>query len=386
MRRFYLLALVMYVVATGLGTVLRVALVQPVEHLDFAFALHAHSHTLYFGWAALTLFTLFFERVGARDGRVRAALWSIAAISAATFVAFLHSGYGAPGVIVSTLSLVVWAAVIGLFLARARGQGGVDLAYLRVAVAYVGLAGASALSRVVILVLKVADPLPGQLAVFGFLHAFAAFFTLGLMGLLARYCAQRGAPLSERRLRLQLWFLAPLGALTFPLGVPGGMSSALGPPARLAAALLLVPAGLWVHNLWTASARLQGPERPVLRTLAALWAFKAAMEAAGAFGLAEAATAARHPAILYLHVLLLGVVSASLLLLSRAALGLGPRLVHLHQAGVALMTVGLALAGLPSLVPALALPVVTGLMLAAAGGMAVVLVGATAAVEAFFAP
>ncbi len=387
MALFLRLSLVLYLVATTLGVVLRTALVAPVEGLNFQFALHAHSHTLYFGWAALALFALFYERLGATDRRPRLVLWGVVVVAVATFGAFLYRGYGPPGVIVSTVALVVWAFAIGLFLWRARGMEGIDLAYLRVSVVYIGIAGCSALARVVILFKRVEDPLPGRLAVFGFLHAFAGFCVLGLMGLLARYCEERGARLDERRLRWQLWLLAPLAALTFPLGVPGGMDSALGPPARVAAVLLAVPAALWVHNLWTAAGRLDARARPAVRTLAAVWAFKAALELLGAFGLAETAAAARHPAVLYLHVMLLGVVTASLLLLSRASLRLeSPWVVHAHQGGVAVMTLGLGLASGPAFFPSLGLPLVAGLWVATAGGFAVVLVGVVATVEAWLLP
>jgi hypothetical protein len=222
--------------------------------------------------------------------------------------------------------------------------------------------------------------------VFGFLHAFAGFFGFGLMGLLAKHCADAGAPLEPRSLRLQLWLSAPLAALTFPLGVPGGQTSWLGPPARVAAAVLVIPAVLWVRNLWASAGRMPDAPRAALRTLAVMWALKAAMEALGALGFAETATQARHPAILYLHLTLLGVISAGLVFLLRHQLGLpslGP--LHLHQGGVALMVLGLAVAGLPAVMDS-PLSVVTGLWLAAAGGAVVVGAGVLTTLEAWLAP
>lgn len=381
MHTFLRASLLLYLLATLLGVLLRYALVAPVPFLTFGNALHAHSHTLYFGWAALALFTLFFERVGASDGPVRWTLWSIIALALATFGTFLHSGYKGPGVVVSSLSLLVWGAAVTLFLRRAKTCRTIDVTFLRVAVAYVVIAGLSAATRVVLLVLKVENPLFGALAVFSFLHAFGAFFGFGLMGLLARFLAERGAPLDERSLRWQLGFMTPLSALTFPLGVPGGMGSFLGPTARLAAALLLIPSALWVWNLGRASGKLPAAERLVLRTLVLAWALEALLEAAGALGLAEAAARARHPAILYLHVELLGVITAGLLFLVRQKLGrtsASPLL--LHQAGVGVMALGLGLAGAPAML-GWQTPVVAGLWAAAAGGVLVVGAGLWVAVE-----
>jgi len=59
------LSLALYVLATSLGLLLRVSFIQPLPWLHFGHALHAHSHTLYFGWAGLGLLTLAYEQVGA---------------------------------------------------------------------------------------------------------------------------------------------------------------------------------------------------------------------------------------------------------------------------------------------------------------------------------
>lgn len=366
MERFLRLALLVFLTATGLGLVLRYAMVDPLAGLDFNHALHAHSHTLYFGWAGLALFTLFFERVGATDVQVRRALWAIAAVSVATLIAFLHSGYGRPGIIVSAVSLGVWGFAVALFLRRARGQKAPDLAWLRVGVSYVVVASLGAGARVVLLVAK-ADPLWGKLAVAFFLTAFAGFFLFGVVGVLAHFLEQRGAALDAKLLRWQLGWMTPLTALTFPLGVPGGMDTPFGPMARLASVLLVVPAALWLVNLWNATRQLPGLSRTVLRSIAIAWAAKSVFEVGAAFGLDVLAAASRHAVILQIHLVLLGVVTAALLLVVRARLGrvTGPALL-MHQAGVVVLCAGLLVAALTAFG---ALPMGNfGLWLAVAGG------------------
>lgn len=380
MERFLRLALLIFVLATGLGLVLRYAMVEPVAGIVFGHALHAHSHTLYFGWAGLALFTLFFERVGARDAAVRRVLWAIAGVSVATLLAFLHSGYGRPGIVVSAVSLVVWGFAVGLFLKRAKGQQAPDLAWLRVAAWYVVVASVGAGARVVLLVAK-ADPLWGKLAVASFLTAFAGFFLFGVVGVLARFLEQRGARLDPRLLRWQLGWITPLTALTFPLGVPGGMDTALGPVARVASVALVVPAALWLVNLWSASRHVATGCRHVLRSIAVAWAVKAVVEVGAAFGLDVLAATSRHAVILQIHLVLLGVVTAALLLVVRARLGrvTGPALL-LHQAGVGVLCAGLLLAALSSF-GALAAGT-QALWLAVAGGAVVWVVDLALVVDA----
>jgi hypothetical protein len=369
MERFLRLALLFFLLATGVGLVLRYAMVEPVVGLVFGHALHAHSHTLYFGWAALALFTLFFERVGATDPMVRRALWAVVGVSLATLVAFLHSGYGRPGVVVSAVALVVWGLVVGLFFRRAHGRSERDVAWMRVGAWYVVVAALAAGARVVLLVTK-ADPLWGKLAVAGFLTAFAGFFLFGVVALLMHFLEQRGAKLDARLLRWQLGWMTPLTALTFPLGVPGAMETPLGPLARVAAVLLVVPAALWLANLWSASHSVAPGCKHVLRSIGVMWAVKAVFEVGAAFGLDALAATSRHAVILQIHLVLLGVVSASLLLVVRARLGrvTGPALL-LHQAGVGVLCFGLLLAALSSFGAASAARL--GLWLALAGAAVV---------------
>ena len=76
------------------------------------------TQTLYWGWASLALFTLFFERVGAAGRCARWVSGALAAQGLATFVVFLHSGYGRPGVALPALTLVPFVAGWRSFFAR----------------------------------------------------------------------------------------------------------------------------------------------------------------------------------------------------------------------------------------------------------------------------
>lgn len=119
---------------------------------------------------------------------------------------------------------------------------------LRVAMVYVGLAGLSAMARVVMIVTG-ADPLFGRLAVFGFLHAFATFFLFAVIGLVLWQAPRWGLELDPRPLRQALRFLAPLSAFTFPLGVAGADELVLTQVARGVAWVLLYPAWRVVRAL-----------------------------------------------------------------------------------------------------------------------------------------
>ena len=345
-RTFLSLSLAFYVLAIGLGLLLRVSFLQPLPWLHFGHALHAHSHTLYFGWAGLGLLTLAFEQVGASGRGVTRVLTALAVTSGLTFVAFLYGGYAAPGMAVSTLALVVWAVAVGVWWRAARGASGLEVRFLRAGMAYVVLALAGAITRVVLLATGWGTPFHARLSVFVFLHAFAVFFLFTTLAVLIAHARARGARVDERELGASLWLLALTVWLGAPLGVAGGEEGVLGALARAAALVGAVAGAVWVRSLWRLARDLSGTTATAYRCLAVWYALKVGMEVAGGLGLATWAARARQPTLLYLHVLLVGFVSLGLLipLLTRLGRPLARGLM-LHNVGLLLMAGGLALLG-----------------------------------------
>lgn len=345
-RTFLAVSLAFYVLAIGLGLLLRVSFLQPLPWLHFGHALHAHSHTLYFGWAGLGLLTLAYEQVGARGRGPVGVLAALTLTSVLTFVAFLHSGYSVPGMAVSTLALGVWAAAVGVWWRAARGASGLEVRFLRAGMAYVALALVGAVTRVVLLASGWGTPFHARLSVFVFLHAFAGFFLFTTVSVLIAHARARGARVDERALGASLWVMALSLWLSAPLGVAGGEAGVLGAVARAAACVSAAAGLVWVRALWRLARGLSGSTATAYRWLAAWYALKVLMEAAGALGLAVWAARARQPVILYLHVLLVGFVSLGLLVPLLAKLG--RPLAHvllLHNVGLLVMASGLALLG-----------------------------------------
>lgn len=374
-----LVALGLYVLATGLGLLMRVAFVVPVAWLDLSNAVHAHSHTLYFGWAGLAILALAFRRVGDDSRLTRGLLWTVAGLSLAAFVSFLQGGYSVLSIVISSAFLVVWGVAIARWWRAARGERGLDLLYLRVGLGYLALAAVGACVRTVLLIGGPEDPLPGRLAVFSFLHNFQWFFIFAAVGLLLSYASRLGITLDEGRLRRHLLWAAPLAWITFPLGVLGGGEvPLLGPAARVASLVLAWPGLLLGLTLFSAS-RAGGGVGLALRWLGGWYLLKVAMETGGALGLADVAVAARQPALIYLHVVLLGFVTQAVLLPLRHELRrpLGQGLNALN-AGLAVMLAGLAVVGAPFLgLPALAQWMTAGFVVAALGGGVAFVAGAS---------
>jgi len=363
-----------YVLATALGLVLRTFFAFPFQGLVIAHALHAHSHTLYFGWAALGILTLGFDRIGANGRAAKTVLWAIVGLSAATFVSFLEGGYSTPSIVISSVSLLLWAVATAIFWRQARGKQGIDVAFLRAGMIYLLVASLGAITRVVLIVFD-APALHKSLAVFAFLYSFAWFFVFSVIGLLLGRASALGVRFDERFFRWQLRLSVPLAWLTFPLGVAGGVTGTLGTSARIAAVGLLVPTLLGALGFWKAAGggaklEVRPSVREGLRWLALWLALEGILSALGGLGLAASAVHSRHLAVLYLHVLLVGVVSLGLMFAMLARLETwSTSTVRLHCWGLTVMSLGLAAAGASALGIHLPAPLVRGgMILAVLGG------------------
>lgn len=377
MSRLLLVPVGFYVLSTGLGVLLRFFFVRPFAFPVFGNGVHAHSHTLYFGWGALALFALMLRALGSTGRLTRFFLGAVVAISAATFVSFLEGGYSTPSIVVSAISLLVWPVGVAEVWRRARARADLAAIYFRTAMAYVVFASLGAATRAIFIALD-ASAYAKSLAVFAFLHGFSWFFVFGVLGVLLHEAGAFGIRLDERSLALALKIAAPLAWLTFPLGVPQGSEGVLGLVARAASVVLLVFGLVAARALWRA-----GKEGRDAHHLAFCWlgfwlGLDASLAAVGALGLSELAVRSRHLAILYLHVRLVGFVSLGVMLAifagRRSPFGPG---MWLHNLGLLVMLAGLGVAGLPATgwsIPPLLLRL--SLPVAAVGGAVTALAGA----------
>jgi len=308
-------------------------MVVPLPGPPFDHLLHAHSHTLYFGWAGLAVWALVFSRHA--PGRALArTVGATVAVLPLLFASFLAQGYGPASIAASTVMMLLWYAAVGLWWRV--GRGGANDAFLRAAFAYVVVSSLGVWVLAGLQASGLGTPLAESLAVHAFLLGFARFFLLAVLGLLVERDLLAGAPLA----RLLPWWVA-LGWLTFPLGVAGGPEvPVLGPLARLAGLVLVVPTVAAARHLWR-SRPDRWPAGWVGRWLGGTLVVTAVLEGVVAAGGTSVIVAGgRHGVVLYLHVFLLGFVTTALL----ALLGAGSRLLGVHVAGTALLLAGLAVA------------------------------------------
>lgn len=325
-----------YVVATGIGVLMRLQLIGFSIPGRFDHLLHAHSHVLYFGWGALGLVA---ASMAVESRSVMARAIGVAGVLLVPLaVGFLWVGYAPLTIATSTVLMFIWYGIAVGWWRRIPSMGAAGLG-LRGGVVY--LVG----STIGIWFLAMAQAMDlGRLAeglgVHAFLSGFGWFFVLAVTGVVLSNPSTFGLDIDQARAKPVLFGWITLAWLVFPLAVAGGTSvSLLGPLARIAGLALLVPTTHWAVLVWRSSR--PGPTRSVVRG-AVVWLM------VGVAGLAAVAVggdrvliaAGRQGVVIHLHAIFVGYVTPLL------ALALAPATaaaLRLHHAFLGVMLVGLAL-------------------------------------------
>jgi len=356
-------AAVAYLLSITLGFILRLHLVMPIPGVEYDHYLHAHSHTLYFGWVAVTVLALASQLIGASSRSTLRLGTGLLIGAGAMFLAFLQGGYGPLSIAVSTAVMFGWYWAALWWWRRARGLRSTSHSYLRAAFGYMV---ASTFGIWVLAYLQASEtgtPLTEDLAIAAFLLGYSWFFIFSVLGLISGYGDLLGIHLDDAVLKRALRWAVPAAWITFPLGVVGGAETdILGFAARIAAVILLYPAWLWVRELWMT-------RKLVARTLAMWFAAATLLGAAAVPGLSTPAVAARQPVVMYLHILLLGFVTGALIAIGAAANRTPLTMWWVHHGGLAIMSLGLGMASLATMGAAAASLLMPGLWIAVAGGL-----------------
>lgn len=302
---------VSYIAATALGVAMRFQYVGLSVPIPFDHLLHAHSHTLYFGWAGLAILSGAISVAEQRHRSMKAAAAVLLASPPALLLGFAALGYHPMTIALSTGVMLVWYTVIVAWWFSVRALRTTGHTALRAAMGYLVVASGGVWVMAGLQATGRGGALAESLAVHAFVGGFGWFMVLGVVGLLATNADRLNIHFEESVLRSVIRWWVPLAWLTFPLSVAGGPETPiLGPVSRLAGLALLVPAWLWVRTLWNAS-----PGRA-----ATLWRMAAAWFALSSLTLASVAVlgsqaliaGGRQAVVVHLHALLVGFVTGSL--------------------------------------------------------------------------
>jgi hypothetical protein len=275
--------------------------------VDFGNLRHAHSHVAFFGWVTMAIFALMVGRVRP-DERVRRRLsaygTALGVASIAAFLSFLRAGYDAISIGISVVHVVLWFAFSIDAWPLLDQPHRVQRWFWRGALVFLMLAGASTLGPGVVVAGRVSDPWLRELAVKAFLAFFiGGFVLLGTYGALYRF-------VPRARFAGIALALASIGVPATALLHVGAAPPAwwIVPVGRAGTLLVGVAALLVVTDLRRAR---RAPALVWVATIAL--AAKGVLEVLAGLGVGLALIRSQPIVVAYLHLVLLGVVTAGLL-------------------------------------------------------------------------
>jgi hypothetical protein len=347
-----------YLGATLLGVVMRFDLVGVRSGLAFDHLLHAHSHTLYFGWAALGVLAAARASFRLPTSLLR---WSTAILVATTpllFLGFLATGYHPFTIAVSTVVMLAWYGVAAVWWSQCRHLEPLVALAFRYGLSYL-VASSLGIWALAVIQATGGSDLAQSLAVHAFLLGFGWFLVFMVLGAVMFHRHRLGLSIGVGAVTRSLHGWAAVAWATFPLGVVGGPEVwGLGPIARVAGFVILIPSVAWIVAWWKAAQ--PGPTQ-LLHRVSAMWFGLATFTTAVAASTGSAAllAAGRQGVVIYLHAVFAGLVTPLLVLALSAQVPL--LWLRVHHGGLAAMLIGLAMVTLGS--------AVLGMWVAAAGAV-----------------
>lgn len=320
--RFQILsAFLFFLSAQFLGLLLRWQFVQGWPRLNYKFFLHAHSHVALLGWVhALLIIVLgraFLTPVFA--SRWNRLFWMAQSLVLGMLISFPIQGYAAVSIALSTLFLFVSYAQARLLLQAIHGDFSLSCRLLRASLGWMVLSSLGPWSLGPIIAMKLQQTPLYYLAVYFYLHfQYNGWFFFGLLALLLRWLEQQKIIMAiqppRQAMNLLLWSCLPAYALSTLWAQPPQWVWLVAAGAALSQCIAL--ALLW-HWGWKLQG-LRGGLLPEVRFLLALaWGcvnLKFLLQALTAWPFfVQWASTQRALVIFYLHLVLLGYVSCTLL-------------------------------------------------------------------------
>ena len=323
MQKYFRIPLVFFALSSAIGLLLRWHLVSPMEWFTYPYWLHAHSHIMFLGWVSNALFLIFGHNYVHETwrSRYRPLFLVMQAMLVGMMISFPLQGYGACSIVFSTIHTLCLAVFsFRLFTDLRSGPASVSVWHTKASLIFFLISAVGPFAIAATAMMGLAQTQWYYFAVYYYLHfQYNGFFTFGVLALFFHLLEQGGVPFSREDARLAGWFLAvacvPAYFLSTLWADPGILFNGIG----FVAALLQIAFLLFFRRM----IRLTGttlrehlgkvPGRILVLALAALITKIMLQLFSSHEDIALLAGSNRSFVMAYLHLVLLGVISLTLI-------------------------------------------------------------------------
>ncbi|HEX8038871.1 MAG TPA: hypothetical protein VF490_06955 [Chryseosolibacter sp.] len=322
MRKYYSFPLLFFLLAAILGLFLRFQFIRPTPGIRYTYFLHSHSHIMFLGWVFNVLYLSFIgyhipEKQ--RHGYLTFFLWLQVPV-AAMMISFPIQGYGLYSIIFSTVHTLAVMVFTFVFYSRTKDQKTVSLWFAKMGLFFFFLSTAGPFSLGYLMSHGLGQTHWYNFSIYYYLHfQYNGFFLFGVLSLFYQMLERKQIRPDARKALVFGKRMAVACVLTYPLSIlfarPGLAFNAIGAAGAL---VQLIAIGLFLKDLrpllTSICSRFLRSSRFYLTVVAAAMLLKALLQLASAEpGIAELAYHLRPVVIAYLHLVLIGVITLSML-------------------------------------------------------------------------
>lgn len=318
MRKYYSIPLVLFLLATTVGLLLRYQFIAPTPGVRYTYFLHAHSHVMFLGWIFNVLYLALVDYhvpASGHSGFVKFFL-ALQLPVLAMMISFPIQGYGLYSIIFSTLHTVAAMGFIYAFYRRTRGQHKASLWFAKTGLFFFLLSTAGPFSLGYLMSHGLGQTYWYNFSIYYYLHfQYNGFFLFGAFSLFYQLLERKGIVFDAVNALVVGRMLAVACVLTYILSMlfasPGIVFNMI---AGTGALLQIVAIGMWLRELRPLSKRIRSTFARIsyrlLMIILLCLVIKLLLQLASAVPqIAQLAYQLRPVIIAYLHLVVIGVIT-----------------------------------------------------------------------------
>lgn len=322
MLRYVRIPLLYLFLGSLLGVFLRWQFIVPTPGIHYTFFLHAHSHIMFLGWIFNVLYiALCHHHIPETKSRFFHYLFIVLQVLVVgMLISFPLQGYGFYSILFSTLHTLCVIVFIVKFFRQTKDSTSVSVWFARIALLFFALSAAGPFSLGYLMSNGLGQSNLYYCSIYFYLHfQYNGFFLFGIFSLFFNLLERKEVSFDHSSARTFGWILAAACFPTYLLSIlwaaPGMIVNIVaGIAAFIQFIALYILIELVIRNRSAIKKTINRSSVCFLLITLAAFALKLLLQASSAFpGIAQMAYELRPVVIAYLHLVLIGIISLSLL-------------------------------------------------------------------------
>lgn len=322
MRKYYSIPLLFFAFAAALGLFLRWQFIDPTPGVRYTWFLHSHSHIMFLGWVFNLLYLSFVDHhVSLSQQPLFTKLFVLLqTLVIAMMISFPLQGYGTWSIIFSTLHTFGALIFVIMFFRRTSGEKTVPIWFARMALLFFCLSTAGPFSLGYLMSNGMGQTVWYHLSIYYYLHfQYNGFFLFGMFSLFFQLLEIKSIPFdSSKAMSFGRWLAiacVPAYALSVLFANPPNFFHIIG----AAAAIMQIFAVYKFSTMLTPilhqmKGSIQQTSYSLLKVILIALVMKLFLQLSSAHPhIAQLAYELRPVVIAYLHLVLVGVISLSII-------------------------------------------------------------------------